>query len=435
MNLIKNKTIEINSYIKKGNLKKAQLVLSPLIKRFPSEFTLLQLQVMIYLSQNDDINALKYMYKMVEIKEHESIFNNIGNIEKKLGNLNKAIEYYKKALSLQDTNPNIYFNIANCYSALKQKNEAITNYEKTLEIDDNYYNAHNNLGLLYLNSSDFIKSEFHFCEALKLLKNFPEAILNLYFSYIFQEKISEAVSLLSKAVEDNIINEKILFYKTITSSYEMDTKILDDILLSLNKNQNLFIWLSEWKYLFSKKSSDFSITRTFNENFSFAIKQASKNGLFLEFGVGSGFTANIISSQIETDLHGFDCFEGIPEEWNNHPAGSFSTNGELPLVNSNVKLYKGYFDKTFPDFCNNLKETISFMHIDCDLFSSTKSIFDFFGNNINEGTVILFDELIGYDGFEDHELKAFKDFININNLEFECLGLNYLSGQAIIRII
>ena len=115
MNLIKNKINEINSYIKKGNLKKAQSFLSPLLKKFPSEFSLLQLQMMVYLAKEDDSNALLYMYKMIKIRKHESIYNNIANIEKKLGNFNKAIEYYKKALTLDDNNSHFYFNIANCY--------------------------------------------------------------------------------------------------------------------------------------------------------------------------------------------------------------------------------------------------------------------------------------------------------------------------------
>ena len=122
---------------------------------------------------------------------------------------NKAMENYKKALTLDDNNPHLYFNIANCYSALKYNNEAIINYEKALKIDGKYYNAHNNLGTVYLNTNDFLMAEFHFKEALKIIKNFPEAILNLYFSYIFQDKISEAILLLTEAIDSQIINEKI----------------------------------------------------------------------------------------------------------------------------------------------------------------------------------------------------------------------------------
>ena len=435
MNLIKNKSTEINNYIKKGNFKKAQLILSPLLKRYPAEINLLQLQVMIYLSNQDDTNALKYLYKMSEIKSHESIYNNIGNIEKKLGNFNKAITFYKKALDLDENNSHIYFNIANCYFSLKQNIDAIDNYEKTLEIDNQYYNAHNNLGMLYLNSNQPLKAEFHLKEAIKLNKNFPEAILNLHFSYIFQNKISDAISLLMQAIEDTIVNEKIIFYRAITYSYQNDIKILDDILSNLDKKKNLYKWLFEWKFLFSNKSSDFSLTRNFNENISYAIEKSSVSGLFLEFGVGGGFTSNLISNLITEDLHGFDCFEGIPEAWNNHPVGAFSTNGVIPTVNQNVKLYKGYFEDTLPVFCKNFTNNISFIHIDCDLYSSTKSIFDFLGDKITPGTVILFDELIGYEGFEKHELKAFKEFVVDNKLDFECLGLNYLSGQGIIKFI
>ena len=51
------------------------------------------------------------------------------------------------------------------------------------------------------------------------------------------------------------------------------------------------------------------------------------------------------------------------------------------------------------------------MHIDCDLYSSTKTIFDNFEEFILEGTVILFDEIIGYDYFRQHEYKAFVEFL------------------------
>lgn len=45
-------------------------------------------------------------------------------------------------------------------------------------------------------------------------------------------------------------------------------------------------------------------------------------------------------------------------------------NGNLPYVNSNVILLKGLFQDTLESFLDNHKnDKISFVHIDCDIYS------------------------------------------------------------------
>ena len=53
-------------------------------------------------------------------------------------------------------------------------------------------------------------------------------------------------------------------------------------------------------------------------------------------------------------LYGFDSFKGLPEkqrDW--YDKGSFNRNGNLPKVNSNVKLIKGWFNETLMKFIQN----------------------------------------------------------------------------------
>ena len=49
---------------------------------------------------------------------------------------------------------------------------------------------------------------------------------------------------------------------------------------------------------------------------------------------------------------------------------------------------------------------IGLLHIDCDLYSSTKTVFDHFREYIHPGTVIVFDELLNFIDYEKHEIKA-----------------------------
>ncbi len=64
------------------------------------------------------------------------------------------------------------------------------------------------------------------------------------------------------------------------------------------------------------------------------------------------------------------------------------------------------------------------MHIDCDIYSSTKTIFNNCGKYIKNDCIIVFDELVNYPGFENGESKAFLEWVNENNITFNWIGMN-----------
>lgn len=149
-----------------------------------------------------------------------------------------------------------------------------------------------------------------------------------------------------------------------------------------------------------------------------------KSGLFLEFGVFEGKTINHMSRLLTDKIfYGFDSFEGLPEEWHNgYEKGHFSLEGRLPAVNPNVRLVKGWFDDTLPDFLKEHPGDCAYIHIDCDLYSSSRYVLNELRNRIVKGTVILFDELIGYIGYEQDEYRAFTEFIEETGHEYRYLA-------------
>ncbi|MBM1173547.1 class I SAM-dependent methyltransferase [Microvirga arabica] len=150
--------------------------------------------------------------------------------------------------------------------------------------------------------------------------------------------------------------------------------------------------------------------RTDLEGLSHAITLAKPNGLFLEFGVATGRSINHISSLHDDAVYGFDSFEGLPEDWRgDHPKGKFA--GPLPTVPAHVHLIKGWFSETLPSFLERHTGPVSFLHVDCDLYSSTKFIFDTLADRIQPECVIVFDEYFNYPGWREHEKKAFAEFI------------------------
>ncbi len=155
--------------------------------------------------------------------------------------------------------------------------------------------------------------------------------------------------------------------------------------------------------------------------------QHKPDTLWLEFGVAGGGTINYISQFTKDKVYGFDSFEGLPETWRDgFEKGAFNRNGELPQVNSNVELIKGWFSDTLPDFIKAHNKKVSFLHLDADLYSSTKYILNTLKDYIDTDCIVVFDELVNYPGFDGDtgELKAFYEFITENKVLCKWIGMN-----------
>jgi len=162
------------------------------------------------------------------------------------------------------------------------------------------------------------------------------------------------------------------------------------------------------------------------------------DGDMFEFGVYEGTTINYISSLYKDKIiYGFDSFEGLPEKWRNgFEKGAFNLNGNFPNVNNNVKLFKGWFNESLPIFLkeNDIKK-IGFIHIDCDIYSSTKDIFTILDKFITKNTVIVFDEYYNYPGWEDHEYKAFQEYIIASGKKYKYICYNASHEQVAVIIL
>lgn len=166
----------------------------------------------------------------------------------------------------------------------------------------------------------------------------------------------------------------------------------------------------------------------------YAIDQVSKDGLHLEFGVGRGKSMRWIASDVDATVHGFDSFEGIQEHWNGNPIGAFSQR-RMPKVPDNVEFHVGYFDATLPDFLASHEEAIAFLHVDCDLYSSTVTIFDALGDRLQPGAIVLFDEYYNFHRWQQHEFKAFQEFVQKSGVEYEYIAYSVTGQQVAVRIL
>jgi tetratricopeptide (TPR) repeat protein len=174
----------------------------------------------------------------------------------------------------------------------------------------------------------------------------------------------------------------------------------------------------------------------FTDTLRYALDQADPAGLALEFGVYHGRSLNLIASHWPGAVHGFDTFSGLPQDWNaDNPSGSYSTDGRLPDAPANVTLHQGLFDETLPALLATTDTFVAFAHVDCDLYESTLSALEPVAPRLRPGSVLLFDEFFGYEGWRDHEHRAFSEICARFDLQFEPLAYSLFDKQAAIRIL
>eukprot|EP00927_Polykrikos_kofoidii_P018916 TRINITY_DN18806_c0_g2_i1.p1 TRINITY_DN18806_c0_g2~~TRINITY_DN18806_c0_g2_i1.p1 ORF type:complete len:505 (-),score=78.93 TRINITY_DN18806_c0_g2_i1:133-1647(-) len=171
----------------------------------------------------------------------------------------------------------------------------------------------------------------------------------------------------------------------------------------------------------------------------------AKNGLWLEFGVGSGKTTAVIAWRLKylygeegATLHGFDSFEGLPTSWEHTKlvTGTFSMGGEVPqhlTSMQNVRIHVGLFSKTLSDLDEFGPTPVAFAHVDVDLYSSAVEVLSRIACQLYPGSAVVFDELVNFDGFHlSGEYRAWEYVAAAYEIRWDYLGLFWQQAVPIV---
>jgi predicted O-methyltransferase YrrM len=186
----------------------------------------------------------------------------------------------------------------------------------------------------------------------------------------------------------------------------------------------LFVIYRNYEMLFT------SLPRLRETAFMHALKmEALPGGMVVECGVHDGKSVNLLARAFpDRQVHGFDSFRGLPEDWEmGYSRGHFDRGGAFPDVRENVVLTAGWFEDTLPEFARTAVAAgrfLAFLHVDCDLYSSTKTVLDTMRPLLRAGTIIVFDELINYPNYQNHEWKAMSEFLERTRVAVRWIG-NY----------
>jgi hypothetical protein len=147
-----------------------------------------------------------------------------------------------------------------------------------------------------------------------------------------------------------------------------------------------------------------------------------KNSLFIELGVFTGFTLNLINQNTEDIIvYGFDTFSGLPEDWAEssgnvlYTKNAFNTN--IPEDTAKNKFIVGKIEDTLSNFLKEKNQKIRFIHLDLDLYSASKYAFDIIFDWLEDEAIIVIDDVYGLPSWEEYSIKSLAD--SFNELKYE----------------
>ncbi|MDH5259089.1 MAG: tetratricopeptide repeat protein, partial [Gammaproteobacteria bacterium] len=155
------------------------------LKACPDKSPFIRLDMSNLLLEHGQTKAAitSYLSLIEDVKERETVYNNIASAYDRQNDSEKAIEYFLKAIEINSNYTPAYSNIGRIYTDIKQFENAENSLLKALEIEPNNVNALINMGRLHDVKNDFAKAKIYFEQAVKLAPDNPMAHSNLGNAY------------------------------------------------------------------------------------------------------------------------------------------------------------------------------------------------------------------------------------------------------------
>ena len=379
----------------------------------------------VFKNLGENKKAIDCYEKAISINpNYADAYNNLGILFEQLGQNQKAINYYEKAISINPNHANGHNNLGVIFKKLGQNQKAINCYEKAISINPNYANIHNNLGVIFDELGKNHEAKDCFKKAIKLNPYHTEAYWNFH---VLSANIEEALLILKKLykIDSNHVKAKIMI--AVLESYKGNLNKFKEITSS--ESNHPITRSMKWVFSLPKLPNIF-----FNRWFFFdaTIKLTENSRPFYEFGVWNGVSFRYLINTFKKGF-GFDTFSGLPEDWHHEPKGSYSSFEGVPKIEGG-EFIVGKFEDTLQDFFAVERPKASLINFDADLYSSTLCALNYSEKVIDEKTILIFDEFLNNDNWEEDEFKALNEFCDRAGYSYEVIAISIFTKQVAIKL-
>jgi tetratricopeptide (TPR) repeat protein len=393
----------LTSMFEAGKFSSTVDVAEQLLVQFPGSVFILNVLAECHGKLGDDIKAIKfYQSTMKSILPTDTgkvpkdylpnIHNNMGVCLKSVGFLDLSEESLKKAIKLDPKSSTAYNNYGNLLSDQAKVKEAQKSFVKAIELDPSNYKAYWNLHSTVDNVAH-AKEIIELC--LEQAPTFPDGIFTLAGLKAFSG---------DKSHFNKLMKTEFAGHPILTSiEWVLSLPILPEI------------HFNRWSV------------------FDQAVNQSDVSRPFYEFGVWMGDSFKYLMRSFDTG-YGFDTFEGLPETWRSVPKGTYTSYGAIPQIEG-AQFIVGEFNETLPKFFDKPRPKASLINFDADLYSSTLCALLNAKPVIDTDTILIFDEFIINENWQQDEFKALNEFCVIKGFSYEVLIVSLFTKQAVIRLL
>jgi Tfp pilus assembly protein PilF len=157
-----------------------------------------------YMAEGNLIAALRELKKSEAINPNDHITQyDLGLVYYYRERYDQSVQHLERALQLKPDYAPAINSLGNVYVARKEWDKAIETFQRIVE--DAFYGtpyfALSNMGVAYYYKKDYVQSEKHFLEALKLSPDFTNALAGLATTYIATGRYAEAALRLERALK------------------------------------------------------------------------------------------------------------------------------------------------------------------------------------------------------------------------------------------
>ena len=171
--------------------------------------------------QDKNSEAIIFYKKSISLKKDFSeAYNNLANVQKKIGDFDEALLNYKNAIKTKENNLEAYYNLANLYKFLKNYKLANENYKKVIKLNPNFVDSYNNIGTIYSILGKFNEAREYYLKSMDINRYFAEP----YKNYVQLNKIDEKDKVFKNLKEivkkeDLDDDQKEVFFYSISKAY------------------------------------------------------------------------------------------------------------------------------------------------------------------------------------------------------------------------
>ena len=400
-----------------------------IISKSPSQEQLMSLMKYYQSGQSNEAEKLARFINQ-EFPKHPFAWKVLGAVLGQNRRYAEALSVNQTLVMLSPEDAAAHYNLGIILKELGRLKESEASYRKAISLNSGYAEAYNNLGVILQELGKLEEARTSFIQAIKFKPDHADAFWNLSSC---EKNIKNSEQWIDQCLLADKNHWKARLTKAALSFYQGKKSDFENLMQTELKKTG---YMRSYSWAFNLPNlPELHFGKWYF--FDSVIKKSIVSRPFYEFGVWRASSFKYLINTFKKG-YGFDTFTGLPEDWDvvSHieKKGNYSSDGITPKIKGG-EFIVGKFEDTLPEFFSKKRPLASLINFDADLYSSTICALNFSKQVIDKNTVLVFDEFLMNDSWEQDEFKALNESCYINNCEYKVVAISFFTKQVAVKLI